>query len=93
MREQDVIEALKKTVFEAGLAFLNHHHFLVETKNGEDSIVWSSSLQNKNTSDLYLKDRAFDFISHAEKAGKSFLKQQQRNDIPNQDDVFNELKT
>ena len=90
MKDQEVIEAVKKAVFEAGMAFLSHHSFLVETKNGKDSIVWGSSLQNRNTSDFYLKEHAADFLTHAEKAGKQLLKQLERNDLPNQGDVFNE---
>ena len=90
MRDQEVINDVKKTIFEAGMAFLNHHSFPVGTKNGKDFIVWCRSIQNRHTSDIYFSDRATDFLNYAENAGKRRLKALMKESIPDQKNVFNE---
>ncbi|MDP1574795.1 MAG: hypothetical protein Q8L78_07695 [Coxiellaceae bacterium] len=89
MRDE-VTEAVKQAIVEAALAYLGHHRFLVETKKGQDFIVWSSSIYNKHYSDFYLQTRDADFIKYAEKAGFDAMRRYSVTHIPSQNDVFNE---
>lgn len=88
MRE-GISDEVEKATYEAGMVFLERHQFRVKTKNGQDSIVWTSSICNRNHADFYLQDRASSFIKFAERAGLSCMRQNGYSCIPDQNDLLN----
>lgn len=85
----DISDEVEKATYEAGMDFLINHQFMVETKNGKDAIVWTSSIYNRNYADLYLQDRASGFLRFAEKAGLSYLRQNDCSHLPHKKDLLN----